>query len=81
MPKLKRAIKIDKPYKRSVSAVSVIEDVELATKNYPGSKYEMILVAAMRSRQLAQGEDTLLPTDVHKPCVTSILEIQGKYLK
>lgn len=40
-----------------------------------GSKFDLILIAAVRVRELTRGRSPLLKTD-HKPCLTALTEIE-----
>ena len=78
-----KAIKPAVPYKRSISSVSVVEDVEKATRVYGGqNKYEMILMAALRSYDLAHGAKAMIDESKgkHKPVVTAILEVEQGFV-
>jgi len=82
-PKTKiKAIKKELPYKRSRTATQVAEDVEKATAKFIStcpretSKYEMILVATARSRDIFRGATPLVEGD-HRPLVTALLEIEA----
>lgn len=79
-----KAIKPEVPYKRSIASISVVEDVELATKLYGYSnKYEMILMASMRAYDIAHGAKVMVDETKgkHKPVVTAILEAQHGFLR
>ena len=74
---------IDLPYRKMPISRPLVEDVEKATwkycggdKNTSSGKYEMIVVASMRSIDIALGAKPLLETD-HKPAVTALLEIEA----
>ena len=56
------------------------ENINEAVKQYGGSKYDMIIIAAARARQLSKG-DTPLVTGDHKPVVTALLEIEAGHIK
>jgi DNA-directed RNA polymerase subunit K/omega len=78
--------KIDLPYKRTISARPVIEDVEKATNKFSGGdknsstgKYEMILVASARGRDLARGAKPLVAGN-YKPAVMALLEIEAGFV-
>lgn len=82
-PKTKpQAIKKELPYKKSRVSTNVAENVENATAKFiAGSpqktnKYEMILVATARSRDLHRGAPTTITGD-HRPLVTALLEIEA----
>lgn len=79
-----KAIKPEVPYKRTLTATSVVEDVEKATRLYgEGNKYEMVLMASMRAYDLAHGEKPMIDVSkgTHKPVVTAILEAEQGFLK
>ena len=86
-PKTKiKAIKKELPYKRSRTATQVAENVEKATAKFIAdcpretSKYEMVLVATARSRDLFRGSTPLVEGD-HRPLVTALLEIEAGKVK
>lgn len=63
---------------RSPSAKPLAENIQACHRAY-GNVYDMIITAATRSRDLAQGSAPLVANKNHKPCVTALLEIeQGK---
>jgi DNA-directed RNA polymerase omega subunit len=68
--------RVSTPYKKSIASLPIAEDVEKSTRSYGGSKYEMILIAAMRSYELARGAKPLVDNKLnHKPTVVALLEI------
>lgn len=86
-PKAKiKAIKKELPYKRSRVSSQVAENVEKASAKFIAgcpretSKYEMILVATERSRDLFRGAAPLVEGD-HRPLVTALLEIEAGEVK
>ena len=71
--------------KRSPRAMPLVEDVQKCNQVY-GNVYEMVVMAAERSRDLARGAVPMCKNTTQKPCVTALLEIaEGKvdkdYLK
>ena len=81
-----RKLKIELPYKQTISARPIVEDVEKATwrfsngdKNTSTGKYEMILIAAQRGRDLARGAESKITSD-HKPAVKALLEIEAGHV-
>lgn len=42
-----------------------------------GGKYNLILIAAERARELARGSKSKVTTDTGKPVITALLEIQA----
>lgn len=82
-PKTKiKAIKKELPYKKSRLSLQVAENVEKATAQFittcprETSKYEMIIVATARSRDLFRGATPMVEGD-HRPLVTALLEIEA----
>lgn len=82
-PKTKpQAIKKELPYKKSRVSTNVAENVENATAKFIAecpretNKYEMILVATKRSRDLHRGAEPMVKGD-HRPLVTALLEIES----
>jgi DNA-directed RNA polymerase omega subunit len=77
-----KATKPALPYKRSISASEVVENVEKAAATFlsnssgDASKYKMILVAADRGRDLARGAPPRVGGH-HRPLVTALLEIEA----
>lgn len=73
-------------YKKSPTRGPICENVQEATKQFNvgnpglGGKYEMILVAAKRTRDLVRGEKSTM-TGEHKPTVTALLEIEAGLVK
>lgn len=49
-------------------------DIERATSNI-GNRFDMVLIAAARTRELHRGRAPLMQTD-HKSSVTALLEIE-----
>jgi DNA-directed RNA polymerase omega subunit len=75
--------RVSTPYKKSAISRPISEDVEKATRVYGGSKYEMILVAALRSYELARGARPLIEAKAaegHKPTVVALLEISAGHI-
>jgi DNA-directed RNA polymerase omega subunit len=72
----KMKARITTPYKKSIASLPIAEDVEKSTRVYGGSKYEMILIAAMRAYELARGARPLVDNKLnHKPTVVALLEM------
>lgn len=74
--------KVERPYKRTISPAQVAEDVEKATAKFistappDSNKYEMILVAARRAKDLSAGASSKI-VGTHRPLVTALLEIEA----
>ena len=74
------------PYKKSPSRGPICENVQSATEQFNignpglGGKYEMILVAAKRTRDLVRGVKSTLIGE-HKPTVIALLEIEAGLVK
>jgi DNA-directed RNA polymerase omega subunit len=74
--------KVERPYKRTVSPSQVAEDVQKATAKFittappDSNKYEMILVAARRAKDLTAGAPPKI-VGTHRPLVTALLEIEA----
>lgn len=78
--------KIELPYKKTISSKTIVEDVEKATNRFSGGtnntstgKYEMIIVASLRGRDLLRGATPMVDSD-HKPTVTALLEIEAGFV-
>lgn len=79
-------VKIELPYKQTYSGQPIAEDIEKATqrfshgdKNTSTGKYEMILVAANRARDLSRGAESQVGGN-YKSVVRSLLEIEAGYV-
>jgi DNA-directed RNA polymerase subunit K/omega len=72
--KVVRAIRAELPYKRTISSTPVAEDTAACTRKF-GNAYEMVLVAAKRSLDIARGHTTLIKG--HGPAVSALLEIEN----
>lgn len=62
----------------SPTAKPLAENVQACQRAY-GNVYDMVVAAARRSRELAQGSAPMVQPKNHKPCVVALLEVeQGK---
>jgi DNA-directed RNA polymerase omega subunit len=68
-----------KPYKAKVDSF-IAEDVEESLKVFDGNRFQMIIVAAARTRDLNRGVLPLIPTK-SKSGVTALLEIAAGKVK
>ena len=64
------------PRKASNLGQPLAEDVQKAIEVFGGNRFDMIIVAAKRVRELRRGAVPMVKTN-SKPCVTAILEIQA----
>lgn len=78
--------KVGLPYKRSPEKTVIAENTENAARVFKStapadmSKYNMILVAADRSRDLFHGAETRVKSN-HRATVTALLEIEAGEVK
>ena len=78
--------RVETAYKRSPVASAIRENVEKATAQFDkdnpglGGKYDMILVATRRAKDLKKGMPTEI-VGVHKPTVIALLEIEAGLVK
>ena len=70
-----KTAKVELPYRKTLSTKPVAEDVALATKMFGGNCYDMILAASRRAYEISKGAPPMI-SEVHKPTVTAVLEIQ-----
>ena len=70
-----KSAKIELPYRKTLPSKPIAEDVEKVTKVFGGSKYEMIICAALRAYEISKGSPPLIK-EAHKPTVTALLEMQ-----
>lgn len=76
--KTKKLSIVGNPYKASPSKnLPVVDDPELAARMFGGSKYDMIVIAAARSRQLRKEHCSGPVLPEHQPTVMALLEIQA----
>ena len=73
-PKQQAQVAEEKPYKRTQSSLPVAEDIEKCSRNF-GNTYEMILAAAVRSKEILNGGTSAIKG--HQPTVTAMLEIEA----
>lgn len=64
---------VPKPYRTLVNSV-IAEDVEASNKAFGNNRFQMIIVASQRMRDLQRGALPLVATK-SKPAVTALLEI------
>ncbi len=64
------------PYKNAALSSVIVENLENTFAKFGGNKYECILVAAARMRDLQRGALPLVPTK-SKAAVTALLEIEA----
>jgi DNA-directed RNA polymerase omega subunit len=64
------------PYKKAALSSNIVENIENAFAKFEGSKYDAILVAAHRARDLLRGSLPMVTTK-SKPCVTALLEMEA----
>lgn len=66
------------PYKKNPSSSPLAEDTQHATEVFGGSKFDMILVASNRARDLRNGDMPKVNVNgEHKPTVIALLEIEA----
>ena len=63
----------ERPYKSMVNSF-IAEDVEESNRVFGNNRFQMIIVASDRMRDLQRGAVPLVPTK-SKPAVTALLEI------
>jgi len=68
-----------KPYKAKADSF-IVENVEESLKAFDGNRFQMIIVAAARTRDLNRGAIPLIPTN-SKSAVTALLEIAAGKVK
>jgi DNA-directed RNA polymerase omega subunit len=64
------------PLMKSNLGQPIAEDVDAAVTAFGASRFDMIIVASKRVRELNRGATPMVPTK-SKPCVTALLEIQA----
>jgi len=80
--KIEKPAKAGLPYKRSPEKTVIAENTENAARVFKStapadmSKYNMILIAAERSRDLFHGANALVESN-HRSTVTALLEIEA----
>lgn len=62
------------PLIKSVTGQLIVEDIEASVKAFGGNRFDMIIVASRRVRELRRGAAPKVLTK-SKPCVTALLEI------
>lgn len=67
-------------FRKFGSSRPLVENMQEAFTQYGGSKYEMIIIAAARARQLAKGQKSLVSGN-HKPVVQALLEVQAGHIQ
>ena len=79
--KVQKAVTQAMPYKSRPESLPVAEDTEKAERVFgggdTGGRYNMILLASIRSYDLARGAIPLMPQGTHKPNVQAMLEIEA----
>ena len=78
-----KAVKAELPYRKTISARSIVEDTQHAELVYGASKYDMILIAAYRCYELLKGAAPYItvPNGTVKPSVIALLEIEAGHIK
>jgi DNA-directed RNA polymerase omega subunit len=59
---------------KSLLGQEIVENVEDSVKAFGGNRFDMIIVAAKRVRELNRGATPMVPSK-SKPAVTALLEI------
>jgi DNA-directed RNA polymerase omega subunit len=75
-PKKLQAQKEPAPYKKVSAGSLIAENIENAVAKFGGNKYDMLIVATTRARDIQRGAMPLLATK-SKPVVTALLEIEA----